>query len=172
MRGWLHNNSDILAVLEHISDEIDHLLDGNLVFLSCDIDTLRGHPEVDQATGVAQTLVLIRDQIWKIEDSVYALGQEAKALLAVGVPKFPKLEQESIDPAWKQMQQLITDCVTTAQHLRRRERTVLGPVTHPKPGKTGSPGSSTSPVGHRAKELGMSPERQRYLYPEESHPMS
>ncbi len=129
--------SDFCTVLEKIEEGISRLIDGNLVFLSCDVDTLRGHPEVELAAGVGQTLILVRDQILEIEESVYGLGQEAKQL--INISERALSGKNYSDPSWSQMQQLVSECIANAKRTRNRAQTILEPITHPKLGKNGKP---------------------------------
>ena len=129
--------SDLVAVMESIAEGVTRLIDGNIVFLSCDVDTLRGHPEVELVDGVGETLHLVRDQIWEVEERVYGLGQEAMDLIKLSDVALS--DTKSPDPAWYQMQQLVSDCVAKSQQARNRGRMTLGPMTHPKPGENGKP---------------------------------
>lgn len=134
-----HQLATVQVILENIGTGIENLINGNLVFLSCDVDTLRGHPEVEKAAGVTDTLVLIRSQILDIEERLYYLGEEAKALLNHQSTQTPAQNPESDDPSWKLMKGMLSECLAKAQQSRKKERHVSEPMTHPKPGKQGMP---------------------------------
>jgi hypothetical protein len=68
-------------LLQDITRSLALVCNGNLSFLVCDVKTLRAHPEVVKAPGIGKTLDLVRGKIWKIDERLYKVAEEPKALL-------------------------------------------------------------------------------------------
>ncbi len=127
------------AQLGLIADRIAQLYSSHLCFLPCDINVLKGHPEVSQNQALVDALKLICDQFGEIqgrldEISSYALQQSQLDHLNGLTISFEKKGR-----AWEAMRAMLENCLHAALQKCDEERVqrVKGPISHPKQNDVG-----------------------------------
>lgn len=128
------------AQLSDIADRLAFLNDSNLTFLPCDLDVLRGHPEVAQVTDLAETIKLICDQFSDISARLEEIGITARQhseTVIEDVDEPPVAAKQDRD--WRALQAVLEGCLKAS--LERSQsappRWSDNPAIHPKRGKKG-----------------------------------
>ena len=142
------------AHLGNIADQLDYLYSSSLCFLSCDLDVLRGYPEVAEISGLSDTVKLIGDQLMKIQDRMDEIGAAARHLSQIeDIDEVPRVNRK-IDRDWKAMRAMLEQCLQISREKLRSDEPRWNdqPITHPKAGEKGKvitikhPTKPSSPV--------------------------
>jgi ADP-ribose pyrophosphatase YjhB (NUDIX family) len=152
--------------LGFIADQLEnHLCSPALSFLFCDLDVLRGHPEVDQVKGLSDSIKLINDQLFEIHSRMYELSEKAKeASLQSGISlPAPRLAKDK----GRETLQASLDSMRESLEVSRSERPAYkeGSITHPKPGENGKSVTINHPTMPSSFKSWMDPEAAAFFVP-------
>lgn len=101
------------AKLINIADRLVHICNNKMCFLTCDLEVLRGHPEVAEARELSDTLKLINEQLSKIQECMEQIAAEARQFSEMKNSDFkPAIPKEDKD--WHATRIILKQCVQQA----------------------------------------------------------
>jgi hypothetical protein len=103
----------IQTQLMKIADQLEHICNNKMCFLTCDLEVLRGHPEVAEASELSNSLKLINEQLSEIQGYMEQVTTEARQFSEMQDSAFkPALPKENKD--WHAARVILEQCVQQA----------------------------------------------------------
>lgn len=124
------------ARFQTAAEGLEALQNRVMVFLPCDLDVLCGHYEISPIEELTGSIKLIDDQLSKIQERIYDIGEIARAASKV-TEDLPVQKPSEKDLGWLASKTLFTQNIKDAIELAKTERTtqLKGPMVHPKRGE-------------------------------------